>query len=280
MSQYFKIKDRISRPLPVIIITVFISTIIFLMIINNLNNALADNIMKYSESVYIIERGIVENVPVYDDYIMSGKERFLRQYLLKKHLAAAEKFGVGRVGNDKDLTSLVQKGKLVKIDSGEQDNYYFYNVRKKYRYLTPSALSGLQKVAEKFQVNLKKHYNLLPDVKLALSSVLRPVAYQNNLRGRNLNASIVSTHSHGISFDIFYDDYYVVLPDIDDDGCTGKIKKQLRQRFGFILGDSLRRQFRTVLTETLIQMQKEGLLYAIHEKLQRCYHVTILERKQ
>ena len=79
------------------------------------------------------------------------------------------------------------------------------------------------------------------------------------------------------SFDIFYEDYYVQLPSPEKTGGVyDRIKKSLHGRTGFLMGDALREQFRSVLMETLIELQREGVLYAFLEDDRRCYHITIL----
>ena len=131
-------------------------------------------------------------------------------------------------------------------------------------------------MAERFQDNLRRRVPDAPVVKLAVSSTVRSVAYQQNLREKNANASFASSHSYGISYDIFYDDYFVALPQSGSRrSLTSKITGDLRPRLGYLMGDALARQFRSVLLETLFQLQGEGKLYAILEKNQRCYHVTV-----
>ena len=135
---------------------------------------------------------------------------------------------------EEEIKGLIKTGKLKGLMSDDKRLYYFYNVRERYRYLTPLAGRGLQKLTERFQENLKKRKEL-PSVKIAISSVLRPLTYQKNLTRRNINATIVSTHSYGTSFDIFFDDYYVSLPQPKSSSqLSSTILQELRRRFGFL----------------------------------------------
>ncbi len=195
---------------------------------------------------------------------------------MKDHLKAAKKSGIPIVKNDSQIKIYEQKGKLIKLKAAIDELYYFYNVPEKYRYLTPHAVYGINLLTHRLQDNIQKRNNL-PAVKIAISSAIRPALYQKELQKKNMNAAIISSHGYGISFDIFYDDFYVSLPEPEWLGkMSHTIISKIRKQSGFILGDALRRQFRSVLVETLLQAQEENLIYVIHEKKQRCYHVTIL----
>ena len=239
-------------------------------------SSIEGTISSFMKDIYNSERSYIEALPIYDDYGTPERERILRTHLFRDHYREAKRLGVPPVTSADGIKSLAEKKLLVSVEPGEKDLYYFYNVRKEHRFLTPVAAVSLKKVADTFNRLLEEKD--LPPVKIAVSSVLRPEKYQKNLRLTNENAIIVSTHSYGMSFDIFYDDYYVVLPENGKyPGNTEKILSGMRRRLGFMMGDSLRRQFRTVLFQTLIQLQKEGDIYAIFEKRQRCYHVTALK---
>jgi hypothetical protein len=241
---------------------------------------IVSDVNEYLESAYTIERGIIENVPIYEDFSTPEYEAELRRYLLPDHLRQAALSGMAAVGGNGDIKKLVEENRLVEIPIGRDILYYFYSVSKDLRYLTPDAKRGLNEIAVRFNENLKKRGQECP-VKFAVSSALRPIGYQNNLRERNANASLQSSHSYGISVDLFYDDYFVSLPDPGEDvaGPARRIIENLRTRVGFLMGDALSRQFRAVLMETLLEMQREGSIYVILEKKQRCYHVTILPRR-
>ncbi|MCB1324699.1 MAG: hypothetical protein H7A21_18885 [Spirochaetales bacterium] len=214
-----------------------------------------------------VETGFYTRLPIYDDFRTAAREAELRKHLLGDHLQIAQATGVEPPASDARIEELEASGELVNID-GPEDLYYFYNVPTRYRYLTPGAARGLNRLTEKLQQVLNR-YGDYPPIKIALSSVIRPAAYQENLRRSNANASLVSSHSYGVSFDIFYDDFFVDLPGEDP------ALEPLRLRLGFLLGRSLRRQFHAVLAETLLELQSEGAVYVIWERNQRCYHVTV-----
>ena len=146
----------------------------------------------------------------------------------------------------------------------------------KYRFFTKKTVEGLSVLSNRFQKVLRAKAPSLPLVKFAISSATRPAQYQQNLRNVNANASFISSHSYALSFDIFYDSFFVDLPLEEVKDSSGALN-ELRRKSGFLLGEAMRRQLRAMLAETLLQLQNEGILYAIWEKNQRCYHVTILQ---
>ncbi len=233
--------------------------------------------LAYLENSSRIERNFIEKLPIYEDFATPTRESTLRTYLLTEHLAAARRYGIQPIERDSELKALTDSGALTEVANTADSLYFFYNVPKKYRYLTPDAKAGLEKLAARVQANLRRRGDY-PPVKIAISSMLRPASYQERLRDRNGNASQSSSHSYGVSFDIFYDEYYVALPAAPGDGALAEIIADLRRRLGYLQGQALRRQFHAALMETLLQLQDEGALYAILEKSQRCYHVTILGR--
>jgi hypothetical protein len=261
---------------PVIIAVVTASAASIVITWRHLYTGAVNDVSRFLESVKKTERGYIDQLPLYDDYATPLLEMKLRTYLFPSHMNIALKTGNISIGSDDDIPGLIKNGRLVRLDSGKDALYFFYNVRDKYRALTPDTVRGLDALVRRFQTNIAARA-ALPQVKIALSSLLRPASYQNDLRGINYNATPTTTHSYGVSFDVFYDDYYIVLPEpLSSNSISRGILSQLRGRMGFMLGDSLRGQLHSVLTETLAQLQDEGVLYAILEKRQRCYHVTIL----
>jgi len=256
-------------------LTISIMFFIFILLLNKLNKNTENSILKKVSNYSKIERKIINSIPIYEDYNKNGIENELRKYLLKDHIKIAKKIGIPPITTIKEINFYQKNNLLSFLDLTKKDNYFFYNVSKQYRYLTPVTLKGLQKVCFEIQKTFQNFTNLkTTSLKIAISSALRPIKYQRNLRKKNKNASIISSHSYGTSFDIFYDDFYLSLPKPNKNEKNKTISK-IRQKFGFILGDSLRRQFKTVLHKSLVKLQQKGLLYAIHEKKQRCYHITI-----
>ncbi len=240
------------------------------------DDVLAD-VDRYLDRIHKIERGYIENLPVYRDFATPEKESRLRKHLLMDHIAVAEASGIRPVRSAGELEELARRGILVAVPSDTESLHYFYNVRKEYRYLAPAAYRGLQEITERLQENIGRR-TTMPPVKIAVSSAIRPLDYQKNLMSKNPNATLVSSHSYGVSFDIFFEDYYVSLPKGDAaNGLSRLLTEKLNRKFGFLMGDALRRQFRAVLMETLLQLQDEGRIYAILERRQRCYHVTVIQ---
>lgn len=242
-----------------------------------LKKSVVRDVSAYLDAARVMERGFIERIPLYDDYANSAIELKLRTYLNPAHLGAAAKYGIDPLVQDSDIEELIAGKRLVRVEAKPESLFYFYNVRNTYRALTPGARVGLYVLTERLQRNIQR-YAKLPPVKIAISSMIRPESYQDGLRETNANATMTTTHSSGISFDIFFDDYYVVLPQpVTSNSISDSLLAPVRTRMGFLMGDALRGQLRSVLTETLIQLQDEGVLYAILEKRQRCYHVTMLE---
>ncbi|MFC1670331.1 DUF5715 family protein [Spirochaetota bacterium] len=270
-------KNKIYGIMVLGLITI-ISIVVFAFRITHDRNV-EKQVNSYIKKTYDIERKYIVNIPIYRDFTSPAREMKLRTYLFMAHLRevrkVASRYKIKPFRNDKDISNAVTKGQILNIDDDKNKLYYFHNVRKQYRYLTPLTKKGLEAITHRFQKNISRIKKGLPPVKLAISSVIRPVDYQKKL----FNRAFVSTHSYGTTFDIFIDDYFVFLPKpkgLKD--VSGKILKKLHRRLGFLMGDALRRQFHSILMETLTQLQDEGLLYAILEKKRRCYHITILNR--
>ena len=229
-------------------------------------------VKQYCDMSYSIERDFIENIPIYRDYAKPAMVSELTKYDLGIHRTEVVKTGINPLHDEKEIMENFRAGKLVEVKS-ENEFFYFHNVQKPYRYLTPGTLKGLRMVAERFQQKVNGHKQGLPVVKLAVSSLIRTVDYQEKIFGRKF----VSLHSFGGCFDIFFEDYFVVLPE-QKYGFWSEKKSEsaLKTRFGFLMGDALREQFRSILMETLLELQREGVLYAFLEDDRRCYHITIL----
>ncbi len=260
-----------------IIISWIVSTALIIavsvFIIYKKERALTDYVASYMDMSYKTERQFIESIPVYRDFASPGMVSELKKFDLTAHAAEVVKHEIVPLKNIDDINTNIKSGKLVSVDSEKDKLFYFHNVQKEYRYLTPQGKSGLELVTTRFQEKLNLHKTGLPIVKLAVSSVIRTVDYQQKIFGRKF----VSTHSYGGCFDIFYEDYFVQLPSPETNGSSEeRLRKSLQNRSGFLLGDALREQFRTVLMETLLELQREKKIYVFLEDDNRCYHITVL----
>lgn len=255
------------------VLSLTLITILSVVVIYKNQKSLTEYVISYQDMTYKIERQFIESIPVYRDYATPGLISELKKFDLKAHAAEVVKHGIDPLKNPDDINANIKSGKLIPADSGKGELYYFHNVQKEYRYLTPQGKNGLELVAGRFQKKMQAHKSGLPIVKLAVSSVIRTVEYQKKIFGRKF----VSTHSYGGCFDIFFEDYFVQLPvpETSGDG-EEKIRKSLHGRTGFLMGDALREQFRTVLSETLLDLQRENKIYVFLEDDNRCYHITVL----
>jgi len=247
--------------------------LISFLIIRQKEKSITEYVSAFQDMSYKSERDFIENIPVYRDYSSPELVRELQKYNLAMHTLEVVKHGIAPLRNTEDINAAVKNGSLVSLDAGANGLFYFHNVRKEYRYLTPQAKKSLELTAERFQKKIQAHKPGLPVVKLAVSSVIRTVDYQEKIFGRKF----VSVHSYGGCFDIFFDDYFVALPSpVAGSTAEKKVKKSLLKRTGYLMGDALREQFRTVLAETLLELQKEKVIYAFLEEDRRCYHITVL----
>lgn len=255
------------------IVSAAIVIIVVFIIFRQKEKELTDYVSSYMDMSNRTERGFIENIPVYRDYATPEHVNALRKFDLSVHASEVVKHGTGPLKNSDDINKAVTGGSLVPLDSGTGHLFYFHNVQKEYRYLTPKAKKGLELVAERFQSKVQAHKPGLPVVKLAVSSVIRTVDYQEKIFGRKF----VSLHSYGGCFDIFFDDYFVKLDSpVPATTAEERLRKSLQNRTGYLMGDALREQFRTVLMETLLELQNEKVIYAFLKDDRRCYHITVL----
>lgn len=173
------------------------------------------------------------------------------------HLAYAQKFGVEPFltnGDfDKRIKSYLLRGKLEKMEDNQL--YKLKKLTHSYPYLVPEAVDLLNEVGRRFegkldQLNIGHYY-------MTISSVLRTKESQNGLGRRNSNATKISAHIYGTTFDISYKEF---LP------LHGKPAQE-----GFCRHDMMRH----ALAEVLSEMSAEGRCKVAREKKQACFHITV-----
>lgn len=235
------------------------------------------DISKLMQKTSALKGQAYQNMPIYSDYINHQRERKLRTHLLKDHLKAAEALNLEAAGNRESIETQIREKQLERITRDKNSLFYFYNLPRGNRYLRDFAARGLNNLGKEFQNTLASH-GFKAKVKFAVTSAFRGGNYQKSLRKRNRNAVAASSHAYGISFDVFFDEYFVVVDKPDESFITDSSRlNALRGQYGYLLGGALRRQFKAAMAETLIRLQNAGSLYVILEKRQRCFHVTILK---
>lgn len=168
-------------------------------------------------------------------------------------IVAARKWGVSPVEDRKEAE--LRKSELVFVGSNP-----FYTMDKKMGYsipyLVPRASELLQKISRNFLDSLA--IKGIPLHTLIVTSVLRTESDVRRLRRINGNASEMSCHRFGTTFDICYNRYHTVRHP------QGPERRAVRN-------DSLK----WVLSEVLRDMREEGRCYVKYEVKQGCFHITV-----
>jgi len=221
---------------------------------------------EFMDDIGAFENSVIDSTPIFDDWKGSDIAEMRSSY--SRHAVYAKKYGFHSQSRTQ-AESFIKNGDYIEL---VPEKYYFYGVSKENRYLTKEAASALDLICKRFDLNLRKR-NIKGSVSFAVSSALRVSDYQTELKKTNVNAINESSHSYGVSFDIFFDDYYA-LPDFSFNELSVEEASSIRRRCGYLIGDSLRRQFKTILSETLVGLQRENKIMIIYEGNQRCFHVT------
>lgn len=162
--------------------------------------------------------------------------------LYKAHIDASRSFNIKLLKNTKSVTSLNNKGKLVKVKT-KGKGYRVQTLTHSRPYLVSKAKTTLEKIGAKFSKD--NHGNTF-----TVSSITRTLEDQCRLRRVNPNASLgISSHNYGNSFDISY------------------------VRFNNVL--KLNHKMDKALEKVLEHYRKAGRIYYIKEKEQSCYHITV-----
>jgi hypothetical protein len=167
----------------------------------------------------------------------------VHQYLEHSYL-----HGIGILKYSREIKSKLDSGKLVLI---ENNKYYlletmFYS----YPFLTVKSANLLNEIGEKFHQKLKNTH--LKKSKFIVTSLLRTVSSITRLRKINGNAIKYSSHLHGTSFDISYDEFH-------------NPKRLSAAEFDYL---------KEILAQSIFELRSEGKCWATHEKWQTCFHVV------
>ena len=147
------------------------------------------------------------------------------------------------------------KSKLVRLE--DTDTYVIDSLTYSIPYLIPSAKSLLDDIGRVFQDSLSSKG--LNPYKLVVTSVLRTEDDVARLRKGNINATEVSTHSYGTTFDLSYW-RYVKIPDL-----RGRPYEDVPPEY-----------LRAVLSQVLKDFHDTpNTCFVKYERQQNCFHVTV-----
>lgn len=188
--------------------------------------------------------------------------KILRKFLNKKHLQYCETKRLHYFKNDKDVNEKIKTGYLKKLI-----NTPFFTVDSSvsYPYITREAYYSLLVIANDFRIYFRLNDILV--LKFVITSALRTDSFQIELRNKNKNAALKSSHCFGVSIDIWYNGFDIEM---------NPIRKFFYLKFKkfFPVIDS--EKIKTILVEILKKYQNEGKIYVIYEREQPCFHITFL----
>jgi len=172
------------------------------------------------------------------------------------HLIYAKKNGTAPFKTNKEfddgIGELVRDDKLVKIT----DNSYYRicKLTHSHPYLTPKAEEFLDDLGKRFQKKLDEKG--LPEYYFQISSLLRTKENQKKLSRTNGNATAVSSHMYGTTFDIPY---------------TTVIKRTFLWNEAEVTNGNASK----LLSEALGELRKEDRCVVVTERKEACFHITV-----
>lgn len=215
------------------------------------------------------------------DSLTDGEKRKLRRSLNASHVRAARHLGVTPIPTDSALGFATGLGGL------DAESPY-YTTRWGRGRLAPDALAGLDAIGERFHQRLAAAG--LPTVRFVVSSTFRTAEHQDRLRGSNPNAARGrSSHEYGTTFDIAYRRYQPVLevPGLEAVPADMSTLKRLwlaseldatERAWADRVSVEYAGLLEAELGRALIELESEGVLLALREVRQPCFHVTVARR--
>lgn len=226
---------------------------------------------------YIAERdSLYIRIPLLTD----RQRALLRRSVNAAHVETARRLGVEPVAARADVLGEARSAGLVRI--AENDYYWVDDLTHSVPYVTPDAAAVLDTIGVRFQAKLAEYG--LPPYKYHVSSVLRTAEDQASLRRVNVNAAAgVSSHEYGTTFDIQFRKYrYAGDPAAELwEPAFPFLKAEFAARLTAFYDETTERypsRFITLLAETLIELENEGVLITIMERRQPVFHTTVARR--
>ncbi|MBE6310683.1 MAG: hypothetical protein E7080_06485 [Bacteroidales bacterium] len=161
-------------------------------------------------------------------------------------LQAAQAIGIKPIESLKDAFSITKP--IVEISSC--DEYVLDSLTHSMPYLIPKAASLLKDIGKAFTDTVEARGG--KRCRMIVTSVLRTDNTINKLRRRNRNATEVSCHLYGTTFDISWRRFH-------------------HSDSTYIMSTE---DLKNILGEVLYKMRADGRCYVKFERKQSCYHIT------
>jgi hypothetical protein len=218
--------------------------------------------------------------------LMTPRQRsLLRRSRNVQHVETAERLGVASVAERDDVLDRAEKVGLVPIDR-ENPYYWVAELTHSVPYVTPSAAALLDTIGVRFQQKLAEAG--LPPYEYHISSVLRTQEDQEALRPTNGNAArTTSSHEFGTTFDIQFRKYrYGGDPAAEGQRALGEppypfLETEFANRLAAFyaeMEERYRSRLLSLLGETMIELEDEGMLITVMERRQPVFHTTVAKR--
>lgn len=164
------------------------------------------------------------------------------------HLEAAAVTGIEPLDG---LRSAWRAGeKLSRIQTCE--DFYLDNLTHSVPYLVPEARGLLHDIGRAFRDTLAARGG--GDYRIKVTSVLRTPSLVRQLRRRNRNSVDSSAHLYGTTFDISYSEFIC-----NRSGGPYRTQEDLKNLLG----------------EIVAEMRSRGRCWAVYERKQSCFHITV-----
>ena len=226
---------------------------------------------------YIAERdSLYVKIPLLTD----RQRALLRRSVNAAHVETGRLLGVEPVAARDDVLGAARAAGLVRID--ENDYYWVADLTHSVPYVTPDAAAVLDTIGVRFQTKLASYG--LPPYKYYVSSVLRTAEDQARLRRTNVNAAAgVSSHEFGTTFDIQFRRYrYGGDPAAELwEPAFPYLTTEFAADLAAFYEETTERypsRFLSLMAETLIELENEGVLITVMERRQPVFHTTVARR--
>jgi len=207
-------------------------------------------------------------------FLTRDEVRTMRAMLNDAHLAKARELGVSGLDDMDDVRAALEKRQLVPLR--ENRFWRIRELKNSVAYVTPDTLRLLEDIGARFQQALEEEG--LPVFRFTISSVLRTREQQKRMVRVNRNAArTMSSHEFGTAFDLLRTefDYSAATPLLFRTLGDAPARDTFRKADLDALGMQYQSVLRTILGRTVIELQNEGRCYAIFERREPCFHITL-----